>query len=118
MHFQKEGGERMAKKKKYIVRNQFRYSKSREAGYHPHYIFGEKGDRYISLGMTTHPPRGSKVSKIKSPNPDYHGDQFVQHKIFTMKKTSFANKRKNGWSFHADDLPLIRHFKKKYKRGK
>ena len=105
-------------KNKYVVRNQFRYSRSKEAGYHPHYIFGEKGNRYISLGMTTHPPKGSKVSQIQSPNPKYNGEQYIQHKVFKMKKTAYADKRKQGWSFDKNDLPLIRHFKKNYKRGK
>ena len=105
-------------KNKYTVCNQFRYSGSREAGYHPHYIFGEKGNRYISLGMTTHPPKGSKVSEIKSPNPNYTGKQYIQHKVFKMKKTAYGKKRKQGWSFDKSDLPLIRNFKKKYKRGK
>lgn len=104
--------------KKYSVRNQFRYSKSKQAGYHPHYVFGETNDRYISLGMTTHPSKKMKVSKIKSPNPNYNGDQYIQHKVFEMKKSAYKSKREKGWKFDKDDLPLIRHFKKKYKRGK
>ena len=112
----------MAKKKnkprKYKVRNQFRYSKSKEGGYHPHYIFGEINNRYISLGMTTHPKKNMKVTKIKSPNPQYKGDQYIRHKVFTMKKTAYKNKREKGWKFSALDMPLIRHYKKKYKKGK
>ena len=109
---------RKKKPPKFKVRNQFRYSKSKDAGYHPHYIFGETNDRYISLGMTTHPTKKMKVSKIKSPNPKYSGDQYIQHKVFKMKKTAYKDKREKGWSFDISDLPLIRHFKKKYKKGK
>lgn len=109
---------RKNKYRKYKVRNQFRYSKSKESGYHPHYIFGETQDRYISLGMTTHPKKNMKVSKIKSPNPSYSGDQYIQHKIFKMKKTAYKKKREKGWNFDSADLPLIRHMKKKHKKRK
>ena len=102
--------------KKYKTRNQFRYSKSKQAGYHPHYIFGESNDKYISLGMTTHPKSNIKVSKIRSPNPKYTGDQYIQHKVFKMKKSAYTNKRTKGWNFDKSDLPLIRHLKKKYKK--
>lgn len=100
------------------MRNQFRYSKSREAGYHPHYIFGETRNQYISFGLTTHPQKRMKVSEIKSPNPNYNGKQYIQHKPFKMNKNAYARKRENGWAFHAEDLPLVRHMKKKYKKGK
>ena len=106
------------KPRKYKVRNQFRYAKSKQSGYHPHYIFGETKDKYISLGMTTHPKKNIKVSKINSPNPNYNGDQYIQHKVFKMKKTAYKEKREKGWSFDISDLPLIRHFKKKYKNHK
>lgn len=109
---------KIKKPAKFKARNQFRYAKSKQSGYHPHYVFGETPDRYISLGMTTHPKKGMKVSKIKSPNPQYNGDQYIQRKVFKMKKTAYKSKRENGWSFDESDLPLIRHYKKKYKKGK
>ena len=106
------------KKRNFKVRNQFRYSKSKVAGYHPHYIFGEIDDKYISLGMTTHPKKSMKVVEIKSPNPNYHGKQYLQKKVFKMKKTSFKSKREKGWSFADEDKSLVRHYKKKFKKGK
>ena len=36
--------------------------------------------------MTTHPKNDMKVSKIKSPNPDYNGVQYIQRNVFKMKK--------------------------------
>ena len=102
--------------RKYIPRNQFRYSRCKKAGYHPHYIFGERGDKYISLGMTTHPSAKMKVSKIKSPNPNYNSDQYIQHYVFRIKKTAYKDKREKGWKFDDVDLSLIRHFKKNYKK--
>lgn len=102
----------------YKNRNQFRYSKSKKSGYHPHYIFGEYQDKYISIGLTTHPSKRMKVSEIKSPNPDYNGRQYIQLKPFKMKKIAYKKKREKGWSFDKSDLPLIRHIKRQYKKSK
>ena len=104
--------------KKYKVRNQFRYSKSKVAGYHPHYIFGEVGADYISFGLTTHPKNNMAVHEIESPNPNYKGKQYIQKKPFKMKKTAFKKKREKGWKFSKFDMPLIRRMKKKYKKSK
>ena len=68
--------------------------------------------------MTTHPSKKMKVSKIKSPNPNYKGDQYIQHNVFKMKKSVYKSKREKGCKFDSNDLPLIRRFKKKYKKGK
>ena len=73
-------------KKRYKNRNQFRYSKSKKTGYHPHYVFGEDNNNYISIGLTTHPSKKMVVSEIKSPNPNYNGKQYIQLKPFKMKK--------------------------------
>ena len=108
----------MARKKRYKNRNQFRYSKSKITGYHPHYIFGEDKENYISLGLTTHPGKNMLVSEIKSPNPNYTGKQYIQRKPFKMKKSAYKNKREKGWFFDKNDLSLIRHIKKRYKNGK
>ena len=107
-------------RKPYKNRNQFRYSKSEQAGYHPHYIFGEDENNYISIGLTTHPSKKMKknVAEIKSPNPNYNGRQYIQLKPFKMKKSAYKKKREKGWSFDKNDLPLIRHIKKRYKKGK
>ena len=59
-----------------------------------------------------------KVSEIKSPNPNYKGKQYIQHNVLKMKKSAYKDKRENGWSFDTSDMPLIRHIKKNYKRGK
>lgn len=108
----------MGKRKRYKNRNQFRFSKSKLSGYHPHYIFGEDGNNYISLGLTTHPSKNMVVSEIESPNPNYFGKQYIQRKPFKMKKTAYKNKREKGWSFAEKDLPLIRRIKKQYKKNK
>ena len=110
---------RKYKPRKYKVRNQFRYAHTKQTGDHPHYIFGETNDKYISLVLTTHPKENMKYSKLtRSPNPNNKGDQYIQHKVFRIKKKHYGKKRLNGWSFDVLDLPLIRHLKKKYKKGK
>ena len=109
---------RKHKREKFKSRNQFRYSKSKKAGYHPHYIFGEDNKNYYSLGLTTHPKNRNKVFKIKSPNPKYNGPQYIQKKPFKMKKNAYKNKRLKGWFFDKNDLPVIRHIKKSYKKRK
>ena len=105
----------------YKVRNQFRFSKNAEAGYHPHYIFGEKGDKYISLGMTTHPKKSHKVVLLvqtPNPKPGKSKKQYLHKKVFVMPKEGYAKKRLQGWSFSKEDLPLIRRFKKRYRKSK
>ena len=65
----------MARKKKttrkYIPRNEFRYNNSPHTEGHPHYVFGEKGKKYMSLGLTRQPVDGIPHIKLsKNPNPD------------------------------------------------
>ena len=106
--------------KKYKPRNQFRYNNSKEAAGHPHYIFGEREDKYVSLGLTTHPKKGMKVYKLeKSLKPKTKKkQQYLQRKVFVSPKDEYGKKRLKGWKFHAADLPLIRHIKKSFKKGK
>lgn len=92
------------------------YGQSRSSGYHPHYIFGKRGKKYYSLGLTTHPKKKMKVIKINSPNPSYNGDQYIQLKLFKMPKGAYDHKVRVNWKFHSSDLPLIRHLKKKYRK--
>lgn len=66
--------------------------------------------------MTTHPKKDMKISKIKSPNPNYNGDQYIQHKVFKIRKSAYNKHRKKGWNFSEEDKPFIRHLKKKYKK--
>lgn len=103
----------------YKTRNQFRYSKNAEAGYHPHYIFGESKDKYISLGMTTHPKKKHKVYLLtETPNPKKEKKQYLHKKVFEMPKENYAKKRLQGWNFSMEDLSLIRHLKKRYRKRK
>ena len=105
--------------KKYKTRNQFRFSKNKKAVYHPHYIFGEKDDKYISLGLTTHPKKNHKVFLLNgSPGPQSGKKQYIHKKAFVMPKNNYTKKRLKGWAFSAEDMALIRYLKKKYKRSK
>ena len=102
----------------YKTRNQFRFSKNRKAGYHPHYIFGEEGGKYLSFGMTTHPKPKFKTSLLKeSPNPNNKKDQFIQHKVFKMKKGTVCREAVKGVELFARGFALDKAFEKEVQKG-
>lgn len=111
----------MARKKKpsrkYTPRNEFRINYGPRAQDHPHYIFGETKTKYKSLGLTTEPKLEHPSTKLKrNPNPVDSSDSFLQFKVHTDKK-EYYGKPLSGWSFSADDMPVVRHRIKKYKRA-
>ena len=102
--------------RKYTPRHEFRFNRSKRAANHPHYVFGEKDDKYISLGLTTHPKEEFKHSSLNvNPNPKDTRKSYIQHKVFQTKKKYYGNPL-NDWAFDDSDMPLIRHMKKQYKR--
>lgn len=112
----------MARKKKptrkYEPRNEFRYNDSPEAKGHPHYVFGEKDDRYYSLGITSHPKKKYPYYSLKrSPNPKEKRPNYIQQKVFKTKKKYYGSK-KNGWTWDAEDMHTVRHIIKSYKKRK
>jgi len=113
-------GDIIARKKrqssKYIPRNEFRYNNSIEAGGHPHYVFGEKNGRYLSLGITSHPKKEYPYYTLdKSPNPRETRKNYIQRKPFNTKK-KYYGKRLSGWSFTSDDMHTVRHITKTHKK--
>ena len=110
----------MARKKKpsrkYTPRNEFRYNNSKRAAGHPHYVFGEKDDKYYSLGLTTHPKDKYPTYALSgSPNPISKKKDSVQRKPFVQNKKLYGKKQAN-WSFSKSDMAIIRHIIKDYKR--
>ena len=104
--------------RKYEPRNEFRYNNSRDAGSHPHYIFGEKDGKYLSLGITSHPKKEYPYySLTKNPNPKDSRKSYIQKKPFKTKK-KYYGKSLFGWSFTSDDMHTVRHITKKYKKHK
>lgn len=105
------------KSRKYIPRNEFRYNNSPRASGHPHYVFGETKTRYKSLGLTTHPKPNIAHYELKQ-NPDPYG----KDKSYLQFEVHSANKKYYGeilpdWRFGKDDMPVVRHVIKKYKKS-
>lgn len=102
--------------KKIIPMNSFRYNYSPSAEGHPQYVFGEKNNKYKSLGLTHHPKEKYKHTKLTSnPNPHDSDCSYLQHKVQTTNKKYFSEPMLN-WKFNTKDLPLVRHLKKQYKK--
>lgn len=112
----------MARKKKpsrkYTPRSEFRYNNSKRAAGHPHYIFGEKDGFYYSLGLTTHPhPEYPTFSLSKNPDPNSTKKSHVQRNVFVDPCRFYKAKPKfKYWRFDNNDIPIIRHIIKSYKR--
>ena len=112
----------MARKKKpsrkYTPRSEFRYNNSKRAAGHPHYIFGEKDDKYYSLGITSHPKKEYPYFLLsKDPEPGVEEPAAVQRRVFVEKKKVYRRKTLGSWRFNAEDMPVIRHIIKAFKRG-
>jgi hypothetical protein len=78
-------------------------------------VFGRKGDRLRSLGLTTHPKKEYKARKLsKNPNPKDQRDSYIQYQVFKPK--SLYSAPLSGWSFAKEDEAIARHIKKQYKK--
>ena len=105
------------KSRKYIPRNEFRHNNSPRASGHPHYIFGETSTHYKSLGLTTTPKENIPHYKLKkNPNPNSTDDSYLQFAVHSANK-KYYNEPLPDWSFGKDDMPVIRHIIKKYKKS-
>jgi len=103
--------------RKYKPRNEFRINDSPLAESHPHYIFGEINGKYKSLGLTTHPIDKVKKVKLKvNPKPGEIGDSYLQLRVHTAK-TKYYSKKLRGWKFSKEDMPIVRHRIKEYKKS-
>jgi hypothetical protein len=73
----------------------------------------EKG-QYRYIGLTTHSTtRGKTNIKLsQSPNPNYHGEQYVRPNSALDDTKEFGHK-KRGWRFAKRDKKIIRAIKKK-----
>lgn len=104
--------------RKYKPRNEFRYNNGPIAQGHPQYVFGEtKSGKYKSLGLTKHPndAHGNFPLSV-NPNPKSDEQSFVQKRVHTGKKAYYAEPLEN-WKFAREDMPIIRHITKKYKKS-
>lgn len=105
------------KSRKYIPRNEFRHNKSPTANNHYNYVFGETDTHYKSLGLTTHPKDNIPHYRLtKNPNPNDNETSFLQLKVLNTQKR-YLGKPLTDWSFAKDDMPVVRHTIKKYKKS-
>ena len=111
----------MARKKKnsrkYKPRNEFRHNSSPTAKNHYNYVFGETDTHFKSLGLTTHPNNDIPHYRlIKNPNPNDSQSSFLQLKVLSTQKR-YLGQPLVGWSFAKEDMPVVRHTIKKYKKA-
>ena len=84
---------------------------------HPHYVFGEKGDKYKSLGLTTHPDKNIKHIELhKNPEPFNSAPSYLQFRVHTANKKYYAIPLSN-WKFEKEDMDIVRHRVKEYKKS-
>ena len=103
--------------RKYQPRNEFRINKSPTANNHYNYVFGETETHYKSLGLTTHPRDDiPHYSLTKNPNPSDKRKSYLQLKVLNTQKRYFGKKLIN-WSFAKEDMPVVRHTIKRYKKS-
>ena len=103
--------------RKYKPRNEFRRNNSPTAGGHYNYVFGETETHYKSLGLTTHPREDIRHYPLhKNPNPKDNRQSYLQLKVLNTKKNYFKPPEK-GWSFAKEDMPVVRHRIKEYKKS-
>lgn len=96
--------------------SEFRINNSKKSNGHPAYVFGEKGDSYIYIGLT-HSPKTYKVKNYKlsrNPNPKDSKDSYVRP-FATLDKKSKFSKPKKTWSLSKKDKKLMNKIKKKIK---
>ena len=104
--------------RKYQPRNEFRYNNSKRAQGHPHYVFGETATHYKSLGLTSTPKEGiSYVRLTKNPEPLNTEKSYLQLSVHSANKKYYDDKPLKGWSFAKEDMPVVRHKIKKYKKS-
>lgn len=102
--------------RKYTPKNEFRRNNSKTAEGHYNYVFGETSTHLKSLGITTHPKQNFKHVKLKvNPNPNDKRTSFLQLRVLNTNKKYFREKE-TGWKFSKDDMPIVRHTIKDYKK--
>ena len=111
----------MARKKKpsrkYQPRNEFRRNKSASAQGPYDYVFGETKTHYKSMGLTTHPAEGYKYYVLhKNPNPKDRRKSYLKLDIRNTNKKYLDAVPERGWSFAKEDMPVVRHTIKAYKK--
>ncbi len=110
---------RKKKTRKYKPRNEFRRNISKSAKGHFDYIFGETDTHYKSLGLTTHPQeeKFNYHELTENPNPEDNRKSFLKLNVRSTNKKFFDKITKDNWKFSKEDMPVVRHIIKKYKKS-
>jgi len=110
----------MARKKKgarkYKPLDEFRYNHSPLAQGHLHYVFGEKNDKYKSLGFTHSKDNTAKKIKIDNPDPLDKDPSYLQLRVHTAKKSYYSDKL-DGFRLTKESRGIVRHRIKQYKKS-
>lgn len=104
--------------RKYIPRNEFRYNNGPIAQGHPQYVFGEtRSGKYKSIGLTHSADDDYKHYPLaKNPNPNDSKQAHVEAHVHTGKKV-YYDEPLSDWAFAKEDMSVIRHITKKYKKS-
>ena len=104
--------------RKYTPRNEFRYNTTRHINNHPHYIFGEKNGKFKSMGLTTtHPTNVKHYHLRQNPEPGNNEPAYLILEKPTTSHKRFYGSVMKGWSFSNEDMPVVRHRIKAYKKA-
>lgn len=103
--------------RKYKPKNEFRTNNSPITKGHPNYVFGETNKKYKSFGITHSPSKNYTSVRLKTnPNPKDKTTAYVEVKPKTANKKYYSEPLPN-WKFSKDDMSVIRHLIKKYKKS-
>lgn len=110
-------GRRKKETRKYKPKNEFKINNSPLAQGHPHYVFGEINGKYKSLGLTSNPIDAVKHVKLKvNPEPNNNEPSYLQMRVHTAKIKYYSTDLPE-WKFSDEDMPIVRHRTKKYKKS-
>ena len=109
-------GRKKKESRKYKPLDEFRYNNSPLAQGHLHYVFGEKNDKYKSLGFTHSKDNSAEKIEIDNPNPSDKDPSYLQLRVHTAKKSYYSDKVK-GFRLTRGARRIVRHRVKQYKKS-
>ena len=79
--------------------------------------FGETPTHYKSLGLTHTPDNKYSYYPLKeNPNPKDSKQSFLRLNVRSTNK-KYLSKKEENWKFSKEDMPVVRHTIKKYKKS-
>lgn len=101
--------------KNFKRRNEFRYNYSQK---HKNYVFGERGNKYLSLGITHEEYTFGKKNMPLEKNPQKGKTEqsFIRNGIISDKKKNYGRPLRN-YTFSNRDYKNVKSKIRKYKRN-